>query len=103
MSNALSGGIAATFRLSALVLTVLTCATPPVIANGSQISDLADQKSRQYRHAQAQEVCSGVLPSGKIVYFSCDKQPARACSGVTREGEIIYFECEDVQNSRKAN
>ena len=97
MFNALTGGFEATLRRSAFMLAALACATPPVIANGLQISDPAGQKGRPDLHAQAQEVCSGVLPSGKIVYFSCDKQPAGACSGATREGDILYFACDDVQ------
>jgi len=40
-----------------------------------------------------QELCSGVSPSGKILYFACSERPSLACASITPEGEIIYFSC----------
>jgi hypothetical protein len=40
-----------------------------------------------------EEVCSGISPSGDILYFPCGEQPQLACAMVSPEGEIIYFTC----------
>jgi hypothetical protein len=86
----------------AAVLIALSHVVAPAIAGASR-SDVAEQDTRQEVHAEAQGTCSSVLPSGKIAYFPCGKEPAHVCSAVTAEGEIVYFICGGVKEGRKTD
>jgi hypothetical protein len=83
-----------------IVLVTISHGFAPAIAGTSRFEP-ASQAARQEAHAEAQELCSSVLPSGRIKYFPCGKEPAHVCSMVTPGGDISYFVCGDKQEGRK--
>ena len=95
MLEATTAGVAtaALTRLSALLAVAILLFTLPASANESGAPDRREQEDGQRLYVQTQGVCSDVLPSGKIVYFSCDKRPTQTCSTVTSDGDIVYFLC----------
>ena len=94
--------IATLFCLAASVLIALSYGIDPATAEAPD-PNLSKHLIPNDAKAEAQKVCSSVLPSGEIGYFLCEPQSGHVCSTVTTDGEIIYFVCGDVQQGRKIN
>jgi hypothetical protein len=81
-------------RLVRRLVAVSVLGSVGAVASAAADGTRHSQNTRNELRVAADQLCPGVSPTGKIIYFQCAQlYPGLACSTVTTEGEIVYISC----------